>query len=71
MNEALKNSEKISNTVAREVLRRPALRVLEDHSELSQRRLAAELRMSMGGVNFAPKARGVRSAAARDRVPGE
>ena len=56
MNEALKNSEKTSGTGAREELRFRVLRALEANPELSQRQLAKELGVSLGGVNFALKA---------------
>ena len=56
MNTTLKNNESVSNTVARDELRLRVLRTLEVNPELSQRQLAVELGVSLGGVNYALKA---------------
>lgn len=56
MNTTLKNNETVLNTVARDELRLRVLRVLEVNPELSQRQLAVELGVSLGGVNYALKA---------------
>jgi EPS-associated MarR family transcriptional regulator len=56
MNNTLKNSDSTLNTGARDELRLRVLRALEDNPELSQRQLAAELGVSLGGVNYALKA---------------
>jgi EPS-associated MarR family transcriptional regulator len=56
MNDALKNSDSALNTGARDALRFRVLRALESNPELSQRQLAAELGVSLGGVNYALKA---------------
>ena len=56
MNDALKNSDTALNTGARDELRLRVLRALESNPELSQRQLAAELGVSLGGVNYALKA---------------
>ena len=45
-----------SETGARDELRLKVLRALETNPELSQRQLAAELGVSLGGVNYALKA---------------
>ena len=56
MNDALNNSDSAFNTGARDELRLRVLRALEANPELSQRQLAAELGVSLGGVNYALKA---------------
>ena len=56
MNDVSQNSESILSTGPRDELRLRALPVLETNSELSQRKLDAELGVSLGGVNFALKA---------------
>ena len=56
MNEAHKDSDSALNTGARDELRLRVLRALEANPELSQRQLAAELGVSLGGVNYALKA---------------
>ena len=56
MNDALKNSDTALGTGARDELRLRVLRALEANPELSQRQLAAELGVSLGGVNYALKA---------------
>ena len=56
MNDVLQNSDSALNTGARDELRLKVLRALEANPELSQRQLAAELGVSLGGVNYALKA---------------
>ena len=56
MNDRLLNNDPQLNTVARDELRLRVLRALEINPDLSQRQLAAELGVSLGGVNFALKA---------------
>ena len=56
MNDALENNDSSLNIGARDELRLRVLRALEANSELSQRQLAAELGVSLGGVNYALKA---------------
>lgn len=56
MNDAVKNSEKVLSTGTRGELRLKVLRALEGNPELSQRQLAAELGVSLGGVNYVLKA---------------
>ena len=56
MNDALKNSDSALHPGARDELRLRVLRALESNPELSQRQLAAELGVSLGGVNYALKA---------------
>ena len=56
MNDVLENNEVSLNTGARDELRFRVLRALEANPELSQRQLAAELGVSVGGVNYALKA---------------
>jgi EPS-associated MarR family transcriptional regulator len=56
MNDALENNAPSRNTGARDELRLRVLRALETNPELSQRQLAAELGVSLGGVNYALKA---------------
>ena len=56
MNGALENNDSSLNTGTRDELRLRVLRALEANPELSQRQLAAELGVSLGGVNYALKA---------------
>ena len=56
MTDVFKNNDSSLNTGARDELRLRVLRALEANPELSQRQLAAELGVSLGGVNFALKA---------------
>ena len=56
MNDVLENNDLSLNTGARDELRLRVLRALEANPELSQRQLAAELGVSLGGVNYALKA---------------
>lgn len=56
MNDLLENNDLSLNTGARDELRLRVLRALEANPELSQRQLAAELGVSLGGVNYALKA---------------
>ena len=56
MNDLLENNGSFLNTGARDELRLRVLRALEANPELSQRQLAAELGVSLGGVNYALKA---------------
>ena len=56
MNDVLKNSDSALSTGVRDELRLRVLRALEANPELSQRQLAAELGVSLGGVNYALKA---------------
>ena len=56
MNDVFENSDLPLNTGARDELRLRVLRALEVNPELSQRQLAAELGVSLGGVNYALKA---------------
>ena len=56
MNDPLKKSDSVLNPGARDELRLRVLRALEANPELSQRQLAAELDVSLGGVNYALKA---------------
>ena len=56
MNDALKNSDSVLHPGTRDELRLRVLRALESNPELSQRQLAAELGVSLGGVNYALKA---------------
>ena len=56
MNDVPENNDSSLNTGARDELRLRMLRALEANPELSQRQLAAELGVSLGGVNFALKA---------------
>ena len=56
MNNVLENNDSSLNTGARDELRLRVLRALEANPELSQRQLAAELGVSLGGVNYALKA---------------
>ena len=56
MNDVTQNNAKRAETSARDELRLKVLRALEANPELSQRQLAAELGVSLGGVNYALKA---------------
>ena len=56
MNNAATNTAQGPETGARDELRLRVLRALEANPELSQRQLAAELGVSLGGVNYALKA---------------
>jgi EPS-associated MarR family transcriptional regulator len=56
VNDLVKNSDTALNTGARDELRLRVLRALEVNPELSQRQLAAQLGVSLGGVNYALKA---------------
>ena len=56
MNDVLENNDSSLNTGARDELRLKVLRALQANPELSQRQLAAELDVSLGGVNYALKA---------------
>lgn len=56
MNDAPQNSDTALSTGARNELRLRVLRAVEANPELSQRKLAAELGVSLGGVNYALKA---------------
>ena len=56
MNDTIKNSDSVLHPGARDELRLRVLRALESNPELSQRQLAAELGVSLGGVNYALKA---------------
>ena len=56
MNDVFENSDLPLNTGARDELRLRVLRALEVNPELSQRELASELGVSLGGVNYALKA---------------
>ena len=56
MNDVLKHSDTVLSTSARDELRLRVLRALEANPELSQRQLASELGVSLGGVNYALKA---------------
>ena len=56
MNDVLENNDSSLNTGGRDELRLRVLRALEANPELSQRQLAAELGVSLGGVNYAIKA---------------
>ena len=56
MNAVLKNKHSALHPGARDELRLRVLRALEANPELSQRQLAAELGVSLGGVNYALKA---------------
>ena len=56
MNDMLNNNDSSLNTGARDELRLRVLRALEANPELSQRQLAAELGVSLGGVNYVLKA---------------
>ena len=56
MNDVLENNDSSLKTGARDELRLRVLRALDANPELSQRQLAAELGVSLGGVNYALKA---------------
>ena len=56
MNDVLQNSKSALSTGVRDELRLRVLRALEANPELSQRQLALELGVSLGGVNYALKA---------------
>ena len=56
MNDVLENNDSLLNTGARDELWLRVLRALEANPELSQRQLASELGVSLGGVNYALKA---------------
>ncbi|MDB2315819.1 MarR family EPS-associated transcriptional regulator [Luminiphilus sp.] len=56
MNNVSNNSDTPSSTGARDEIRLRVLRALEANPELSQREVAAELGVSLGGVNYALKA---------------
>lgn len=56
MNEAPRDSSDELGSGAKDELRLQVLRALETNPELSQRQLAAELGVSLGGVNYALKA---------------
>ena len=56
MNDSLKNDDAVLQPGARDELRLRVLRALDANPELSQRQLAAELGVSLGGVNYALKA---------------
>jgi EPS-associated MarR family transcriptional regulator len=56
MNEASRNSSGELGSGAKDEVRLRVLRALEANPELSQRQLAAELGVSLGGVNYALKA---------------
>ena len=56
MNDVPENNDLSLNTGARDELRLRVLRALEASPKLSQRQLAAELGVSLGGVNYALKA---------------
>ena len=56
MNSDYKSSSKLLGSTARDEIRFRVLRALEANPQLSQRQLAAELGVSLGGVNYALKA---------------
>jgi EPS-associated MarR family transcriptional regulator len=56
MNDSSKDASHVQKIGARDELRLKVLRALEANPELSQRRLAAELGVSLGGANYALKA---------------
>ena len=56
MNGGSKSHSKLLGSAARDELRLRLLRALEANPQLSQRQLAAELGVSLGGVNYALKA---------------
>ena len=56
MNKTVQKSDTVLGTGTRDELRLRVLRTLEANPELSQRQLAAELGVSLGGVNYALKA---------------
>ena len=56
MNDATQDTAQSPAASARDELRLQVLRALEANPEVSQRQLAAELGVSLGGVNYALKA---------------
>ena len=56
MNNSFQNTDTVLSTGGRDELRLRVLRALEANPKLSQRQLAAELGVSLGGINFALKA---------------
>ena len=56
MNDATQSNKGVSSTGARDELRLRVLRALDANPKLSQRQLAAELGVSLGGINYALKA---------------
>ena len=56
MNDSSKDASHAQKIGARDELRLKVLRALEANPELNQRRLAAELGVSLGGANYALKA---------------
>jgi EPS-associated MarR family transcriptional regulator len=56
MNNAVKKSDSALHPGARDELRLRVLRALESNPEKSQREIARELGVSLGGVNYAMKA---------------
>ena len=56
MNDVTQDNAQGSEAGARDELRLRVLRALDTNPELSQRQLAAELGVSLGGVNYALKA---------------
>ena len=56
MNDVTQDNAQRAETSVRDELRLRVLRALEANPELSQRQLAAELDVSLGGVNYALKA---------------
>ena len=56
MNDVFENNDSALHPGGRDELRLRVLRALEANPELSQRQLAAELGVSLGGVNYALKA---------------
>jgi len=56
MNDVVEHNDTALSTGVRDELRLRVLRALEANPELSQRQLAAELGVSLGGVNYALKA---------------
>ena len=56
MNDSSKDASHAQKIGARDELRLKVLRALEANPEMSQRRLAAELGVSLGGANYALKA---------------
>ena len=56
MNDVVEHNDIALSTGARDELRLRVLRALEANPELSQRQLAQELGVSLGGVNYALKA---------------
>ena len=56
MNDLAQDNTQCTETGARDEVRLRVLRALEANPELSQRQLAAQLGVSLGGVNYALKA---------------